>query len=150
MAKENIKEKQKSTEINLIEDSKLTPEKLFEKYRTTREGVSVVDIDDRLNEYGRNVIEMKDNNTFLHKLKEAFINPFNIVLMIVAAFTFVTDVIISEEKSYATFILIISTILISAIISLNQQTKSDNAAKKLKKMITNKLQVIRENFHRVI
>ena len=145
MAKENIKEKQKSTEINLIEDSKLTPEKLFEKYRTTREGVSVVDIDDRLNEYGRNVIEMKDNNTFLHKLKEAFINPFNIVLMIVAAFTFVTDVIISEEKSYATFILIISTILISAIISLNQQTKSDNAAKKLKKMITNKLQVIRDD-----
>ena len=79
----------------------------------------------------------------MHRLKEAIINPFNIVLIIVAIITLVTDVIIAKEKDYATFILIVSTVFISAIISFNEQTKSDNAAKKLKKMISNKVDVIR-------
>ena len=65
--------------------------------------------------------------------------------MMVAAITFFTDVIIATQKDYATFILIVSTVLISAIISLKEQTKSDNAAKKLKQMISNKMEVIRDD-----
>ena len=144
MKKENINEKQKMVERNLKENSVLEVEKLFEKLGTSYAGVSIVEVEDRLDEYGRNTIEIKNENTLLHKLREAFINPFNIVLMLVAAITFVTDVIIATNKDYATFILIVGTILISAIISLRQQTKSDNAAKKLKNMITNKMEVIRD------
>ncbi len=42
------------------------------------------------------------------------------------------------------------TIIISAIISLKEQTKSDNAAKKLQKMISNKMEVIRGNMQSTI
>ena len=66
------------------------------------------------------------------------------VLIFVAIVTFITDVIISQNKDYATFLLIISTIIISAIISILQESKSDIAAKKLKKMISNKVDVIRD------
>ena len=144
MKKENINERQKIVEKNLKENSVLEVEKLFKKLGTTSAGVSIVEVEDRLDEYGRNTIEIKNKNTLLHKLREAFINPFNIVLMLVAAITFVTDVVIATHKDYATFTLIVGTILISAIISIMQQTKSDNAAKKLKKMITNKMDVIRD------
>ena len=144
MKKNNINEKQKNVENNLRENSQLDVNKLFEKFKTSYAGVSIVEVDDRLEEYGKNTIEIKNNNTLLHKLREAFINPFNIVLMLVAVVTFVTDVIIATQKDYATFSLIVGTILISAIISLTQQTKSDNAAKKLKKMITNQMEVIRD------
>ena len=133
-----------NTEKLIKEYSQMDIEKLFEKYNTSLEGISIVDEDERLEEYGKNIIDIKDNNTIWHKLKEAFINPFNIVLTIVAIITFITDVVIATEKDYATFILIISTVIISAIISLNEQTKSDNAAKKLKKMISNKMDVIRD------
>ena len=64
--------------------------------------------------------------------------------MIVAVITFVTDVVLASQKDYATFILIVSKVFISAVISFNEQTKSDNAARKLKKMITNKMDVIRD------
>ncbi len=131
-------------EALLLENSKLSVDKLLEKYNSSLDGISVVDVDDRIEEYGKNIIDLKDNNTLGHKLKEAFINPFNIVLFIVAIITYITDVVIATEKDYATFILIVSTVLISAIISFNQQTKSDNAARKLKKMITNKMEVIRD------
>ena len=150
MKKTNITEKQKNVERILRENSKLEVEKLFQNFKTSYEGISIVEVDDRLEEYGKNTVEIKNENTMLHKLKEAFINPFNIVLMIVAGITFFTDIIIASSKDYATFTLIISTILISAIISLKEQTKSDNAAKKLKKMITNKMEVIRDDVQQVV
>lgn len=144
MKKETINEKQKMVENTLRENSKLEVDELFKKLKTSYSGVSIVEIDDRIEEYGKNTIEIKNNNTLMHKLREAFINPFNIVLILVATVTFVTDVVIPTEKDYATFLLIIGTIIISAIISFTQQTKSDNAAKKLKKMITNQMEVIRD------
>ena len=70
--------------------------------------------------------------------------------MIVAVITFITDVVLASQKDYATFILIVSTVFISAVISFNEQTKSDNAARKLKKMITNKMDVIRDGSQFVV
>ncbi len=137
---ENIKNLEKS----IIDNSKLEINKLFKKYETSLDGISVVFVDDKIEKYGKNIIDLKENNTLFHRIKEAFINPFNIVLTIVAIITFITDVVIATQKDYATFILIVSTVLISAIISFNEQTKSDNAAKKLKKMITNNMEVIRD------
>lgn len=146
MKKENkgILEKQKIVEKDLRNNSKLELKKLFDKLNTSINGISIVDLEDKQGEYGKNTIEVKNNNTLLKRLKEAFINPFNIVLIIVAIITLFTDVIISNEKDYATFILIISIIFISAIISFREQTKSDNAVKKLQKMITNKIIVVRD------
>lgn len=145
MKKNNVSEKTKIVENTLRENSKIDEKKLFEKFQTSYEGISIVELDERFEQYGKNTIEIKNENTIWHKLKEAFINPFNIVLMIVALITFITDVIIAEESDYATFILIVSTVLISAIISLKEQTKSDSAAKKLKQMISNKMEVIRDD-----
>lgn len=150
MKNNNIIERQKILEKNLREDAKLSLKELFEKYETSDEGLSVVNIEEKQEKFGKNEIEVGNKNTLAHKLKEAFINPFNIVLIIVAIATFFTDVVISSSKDYATFILIISTIIISAIISLVQQTKSDNAAKKLKNMITNKMDVIRDGIGTVV
>ncbi|MBR3002191.1 MAG: magnesium-translocating P-type ATPase [Clostridia bacterium] len=150
MKKENINEKQKQVEKNLIEDSKIQVEKLFEKYNTSDAGISIVDIDEKLEEYGPNTIEIKNENTIWHRIKEAFINPFNVVLIIVAIITLFTDVILSKSQDYATFILILSIVLISAIISFREQTKSNNAAKKLKKMISNKMEVIRDEVQQTV
>ena len=144
MKKVKINENQKNTESLLKENSKLKLEKLLQNYKTSLEGISIVELDDRIEEFGKNIIDIKENNTLIHRLKESVINPFNIVLLIVAAITFVTDVIVAAQKDYATFLLIVSTILISSIISFKEQTKSNNAARKLKKMITNKMEVIRD------
>lgn len=145
-----MNENQRNTESLLKANSKLKLEKILEMYNTSLEGISIVELDDRIEQYGKNIIDIKENNTFIHRLKESIINPFNIVLLIVAAITFVTDVIIATQKDYATFILIVSTIFISSIISFREQTKSNNAAKKLKKMITNKMEVIRDGVQATI
>lgn len=136
---------QNVAEDNLKRYCKIPVDDLFKEFNTSKEGLSIVEIEDRLDEYGKNSIEIGPNNTLFNKIKDAIINPFNIVLILVAIITFITDVVIASKKDYATFLLIIGTVIISAIISLVQESKSDNAAKKLKKMISNKIDVIRDD-----
>ena len=150
MKDNKIAENQKKVSEKLIRCSKLSKENLLKEYGTSIEGLSIVEIEDKLDEYGKNSIEIKNENTIWHRLKNAFINPFNIVLIFVAVITFITDVVIPAEKDYATFILIVGTIIISSIISLVQETKSNNAAKKLKKMITNKIDVVRDDVSYIV
>lgn len=81
-------ENQKNIEENIKKYSKLSQEELFKEFNTSYNGLSIVEIDDRIEEYGENIIDIKNNNTILNRLKEAFINPFNIVLILVAIITF--------------------------------------------------------------
>lgn len=150
MKQNKIEESQKYVEKNLKRCSKLKVEKLFKEYKTSYEGLSVVEIEDRVEEYGKNTIEIKSTNNLINRLKEAFVNPFNIVLVLVAIITFITDIAIATKKDYATFTLIVSTIIISAMISFIQQTKSDKAAKKLQKMISNKIDIIRDGIPTIV
>ena len=138
------RENQKRAEENIKRLSRLTKEELFLELKSSINGLSIVDIDDLQDEYGKNIIDFGEEKTLFKKIKEAIINPFNIVLLMVAVITFITDVVIATEKDYATFLLIVGTVIISAIISLVQETKSDNAAKQLKSLITNKIDVIRD------
>ena len=131
-------------EENLKAYSKMDKKQLFEKLQTSEQGLSIVDIEEKNEKYGENILDISSNKTLLDRIKESFINPFNVVLIIVAIITFITDVVISPNKDYATFTLIISTIFISSFISFFQQTNSDKAAQKLKKMISNKIDVIRD------
>lgn len=121
--KGKTEEKQKGVQKKLQKHSRSSVDDLFKEFNTSYKGLSIVDIDDKIAEYGKNSIEIKPRNTWLHRLKNAFINPFNIVLMLVAVITFVFDVIIATNKDYATFLLIVGTVIISAVISLLQETK---------------------------
>ena len=145
MAKETIRERQQQLEVGILENAQMEMDDLYEKYGSSPEGLSVVDIDDKLEEYGKNIVQIENNNTFLHQLREALVNPFNVVLFIVAIITFITDVVLSAKADYTTFILITSTVIISAVISLSQSMKSDEAAAKLRNMITNNMEVIRDD-----
>lgn len=145
-----VEDKNKEIELKLKEYAKMNIQNILEELKTTNEGLSCVEIEEKQEEYGKNILDLKNNKTLLSRLKEAFINPFNIVLILVAIVTFFTDVIIATKKDYLTFILIISTVIISAIISFFQQASSDKAAQKLKKMISNKIDVIRDGNQEVI
>ena len=129
--------------LGIKEFSTLEKEEILKKLNTSINGLSYEKIVERQEEYGKNIIDVKNNKTLLNRLKEAIINPFNIVLILVAVVTFFTDVVIQEKKDYLTFTIIISTIIISSLISFFQQASSDKAVQKLKKMISNKIYVIR-------
>ena len=145
MKKKENPERRQEVEGKLKKLSSLGQKELFEKYEVDEYGLDPVQAADRLEEYGRNIIDFGKEKSLAVRIKDAIINPFNIVLMAVAAITFVTDVIMSDEPSLATFLMLVAVIIISATISFIQEEKSNSAAKKLQGMITNKLDVIRND-----
>ena len=142
MAEKNT-EKQRAAEQQLAEIAKISDEELFKRLDTDEEGLNQVEAGDRLEEYGKNIIDTGNENSLAKRIRGAIINPFNIVLLIVAAVTLVTDVIIAEKPSWATFLMLIFVVAVSGIISFVQEEKSNSAAQKLQNMISNKIDVIR-------
>ena len=137
------KENKRSVENVIADYAKKDINQLFLDFNTRKTGLNQIEADERLEEYGKNIIDIQNSNNLFARLKEAIINPFNIVLIVVAIITYITDVIIAETPSYATFVMLVIIVILSAIISFIQTEKSNNAAKKLQKMITNKIDVIR-------
>ena len=140
---ENREAKKQAVEQQLAEISKLSDEEILTRLGTDTDGLGPVEASDRLEEYGRNIIDAGNENSLWKRIREAIINPFNIVLLLVAAVTLVTDVIIAENPNFTTFLMLIFVVAVSGIISFVQSEKSNSAAQKLQNMITNKIDVIR-------
>ena len=133
MKKKENPERRNEVEKTLLELSGLERKALFEKYQTDEYGLDPVQAADRLEEYGRNIIDFGKEKNLAVRVKDAIINPFNIVLLAVAGVTLFTDVIIADNPNWATFLMLVFVIAVSGVISFVQSEKSNGAAKKLRK-----------------
>jgi Mg2+-importing ATPase len=116
---------------------------ILRDFGSSENGLTPVEADERLTKYGRNVIESGKRKSVIENIASVLINPFNLVLLVVLAVTFLTDVVFAAQKDYSASILILSTITISTIVGYTQEAKSNNAAARLRKMIENKVDVLR-------
>ena len=78
-----------------------SPEALKE-VAADRFGLTTEEAEERLDEFGPNVIRTGKTHGPLYRFMGSLINPFNIVLFLVAAITFVTDVVLSRRPDYLT------------------------------------------------
>ena len=122
----------------------LPQNELFTLLESSMQGISAIIAEKKQDEFGPNVISASNEKSTLGRLLEAFINPFNIVLFLVAVITFITDVALSEKPDYTTAIIIIVLIVVSSAIAFFQGEKSNTAAQKLSSMISNKADVWRD------
>ena len=119
-------------------------EELFGVLSATTAGLNREEAEERLERFGRNIITAGIKNTPFHRLKEAVINPFNVILLVIAVITFFTDVIIAVEPEYLTVTIILALVLLSSTVAFVQSQRSDTAAESLTKLISNKADVWRD------
>ena len=132
-------------EENLRFFTSLPVDELLEQLSTTENGLTSNEVEDRQDTFGKNVITIGNNNTVFHRLKEAVINPFNIILIFIAIITYITDVAMSSDPDYLTVLIILSLVLISSVVAFVQDQRSNAAVESLSKMISNKADVWRDN-----
>lgn len=135
---------QRDTEARLRSYALLEPEALHAALSSTPAGLTQEDAENRQEEFGKNVITIGNQNTTLHRLREAVINPFNVILLLVAAVTYFTDVVVSAKPDYLTVAIILSLVLLSSLVAFVQSQRSNAAAEKLSRMISNKADVYRD------
>ena len=139
-----IKEKTNNCEIFLRKYAFIDENELFTLMNSSHRGVSAEQISAKRDEFGENIITSSGDKGLIGRLVSAFVNPFNIVLFLVAVITFITDVLLSEKADYTTAIIILLLIIASSVIAFFQGERSNSAAEKLSSMISNKADVWRD------
>ncbi len=131
----------------LIVASKLKEREVLKKYNTGYKGYEESIVELMREEYGENEITYKKGNSIIKKLFEAFINPFTIILIILAIVSFITDVLMAEpgKKDGTSVIIVTSMVLISGILRFVQEAKSNKAAEKLGELVETTISVARKN-----
>ncbi len=124
--------------------SRMEEQALLTLLETSARGISSTAAEEKLEKVGRNTIVTGKEKGVLSRLLEALVNPFNLVLFLVAVITFVTDVLLAQKADVTTAAIIVALILLSSAVSFFQGEKSNNAAAKLSKMISNKADVWRD------
>lgn len=133
-----------NTEVKLSSYSFMAIDELFAVLSAEQTGLTSEEASKRQEENGKNIITMGKKNTTLHRLREAVINPFNMILLVIAVITYFTDVAASSKPDYLTVIIIISLVFLSSMVAFVQDQRSNAAAEKLSKMISNNADVWRD------
>ena len=151
MRKENVNvngNKAVSMEVAALKYAKLENHALLTELNTTEHGLKSAETEQFLEYYGKNEIDYGKTQPWFVRLLLSFANPFSLVLIIVAAVSFVTEVLLASDQSWATVIIILALVGISGIMQFVQESKSDKAAEKLKEMVSSSAAVVRDGVER--
>ena len=115
-------------------------------YKTSLTGLTEEQVEKNRDLYGENTITKGQEDSILKKIYESIINPFTIILLVIAMISMVTNVWLAKpgQEDPTTSIIIVVLVLISGGIRFVQELRSDKAATNLSKMIVNTSTVIRE------
>lgn len=139
-----MKKTNSNVEEKLTSFSLMPVEEVFDFFGINNDGLSGEQIEAGKEKYGDNVISTGNQNSVFTRLRDAIINPFNLVLLAVVAVSYFTDVVLADTPSYATIVMLIIIVAISSLTSFIQAQKSDDAAKALQEMIVTRVNVVRQ------
>ena len=102
--------------------------------------------------YGENKLTKVTEVPLWKKIYESIINPFTVILLVIAVISLMTNVILAKpgEEDPTTSIIIVVLVLISGGIRFVQELKSDKAASNLSSLIVNTATVIRDGVQQEI
>ena len=121
-------------------------ESTFATYKTSALGLVDDQVEENRDTYGENVITKGQEDSMIKKIYESIINPFTVILLVIALVSFITNVWLAKpgEQDPTTSIIIVTLVLISGGIRFIQELRSDKAASNLSRMIVNTTTVLRD------
>jgi Mg2+-importing ATPase len=127
--------------IRVEEAARISEEEVFARLQTQKSGL--VDRTKNLElMHHKNIITAGTKSPVFKSLRQAFINPFTVLLTIIALIDCLTD-LWSADGDFLTIYIIVAMIIISGLISFVQSDRSSKATAKLRSMISNKADVYR-------
>ena len=99
---------------------------LYQDFHITQKGYDEVQAEKSRQQYGSNLLAGRAKDTVLYRLCRAFINPFTIILFVLAMISFVTDVLLASNfgRDMTMVWIILCMLLISGIIRFIQEMRS--------------------------
>ena len=134
---QEIQEQKVETEVRLKEASALKETELYELYETGPQGISEEKVEEQREKYGENVVDRGKKKFIIRRIVEAFIDPFTLVLVVLAIVSFITDIAMAQpgDSDWMTVIIIMTMVIISGVLRFVQEERSGKAADSLLEMI---------------
>ena len=128
------------------EYSRASATEILKKLKTSFQGLEEKEIEKRQSRYGKNQLLDRKKDTIFFRLRRSFVNPFSVVLFLLALISFLTGIVYHERKTpdHMSVIIILCMLLFSGIIRFIQEMKSKNITDKLTDMIESQVSVKRE------
>lgn len=122
---------------NLLRAAALNETELFKLYDNDPDGYDDEMVEEMREQYGENRITKIKGGGILKQLFGAFINPFTIVLLVLAVISFVTDFLLAANgsKDLTTVVIVAIMVFISGIMRFIQESRSNKSAEKLNEMV---------------
>ena len=123
---------------NLIHHAYLSKAESLLELSSDITGLSPIEVEQKLEQYGYNEIDKQEKLSWYFHLWLSYKNPFNLLLTILATVSYLTD-----DTTGATVISFM--VLISTVLRFVQERRSNNAADRLKEMVSTTATVIRQD-----
>ena len=136
----------KTVKERLVAALQLPMQETLALYKSAFRGLTEEQVEENRDLYGENIITKGQEDSILKKIYESIINPFTVILLVIALVSLVTNVWLAKpgEEDPTTSIIIVVLVLISGGIRFIQELRSDRAASNLSRLIVNTATVIRE------
>ena len=130
---------------SLAEYSKMEKYILLSQLKTREKGLDFVDVEMLSEQYPSNEITHEKPKPWYVQLADSFINPFTMVLLVIAVISFLTSYVFAQpgEKSLSAVIVIVVLVLISGAMRFFQEYRSGKEAEGLRSLVKTTATVIR-------
>lgn len=110
---------------------------VYDAFDTCPEGLVSKQVEELAERYGENRISRGEKISWTGRLWKAFVNPFSLILCVLALVSLFTEVIWAApgEKNPASAVIIAVMVMVSGVLRLVQETRSGNAAARLSRML---------------
>lgn len=122
----------------LKQSAQLTPDQLYSKLSSHRQGLIEQEASERREHYGLNEVHGEKPLQWWQHLWYCYKNPFNILLTILA-------IVAALTHDYEGTAIIVVMVLLSTLLRFWQESKSNKAADALKSMVSNRASVYRRD-----
>lgn len=118
---------------------------LFRDFHISGQGYSQEQVEERRTRYGKNSLSGRASDTVFYRLRRAFLNPFTIILFVLACISFLTDVVLASNfsRNITTVVIILGMLLISGAVRFTQELRAKRVADCLTGMIASTVLVRR-------
>lgn len=121
----------------LLEAAGSEAEAVLQKLHTSKDGLTGEEAERRLQEYGPNVVAREERHPRMHLLGKALINPLVILLLVLAASSFLT-------RDFRAGGVMLLMVVLGVVLRFVQEARADTAAAKLRAMIRVHATVLRD------
>jgi len=120
----------------LVDSARLDAAAVLEKLSTSQNGLTILDVEARFEQYGPNEVAKEKHQTWLMRLVENIKNPLVILLSVLGLVSYLTGDIPGT-------IVIFIMVLLGIVLRYIQESRADSAAARLKAMVSTTATVVR-------